>query len=84
MSLVAKVKDTAGSLYGQAKAKYAESDALQKAGQQAGQAAGQAAGKLRGLSGKAGSGQLGDRLRAARDKATTTVKDARARKPGQK
>jgi len=67
VSLVTKVRDTAGSVYGQAKARYAGSDTMQKAGRQAGQAAGQAAGKVREISGKA----------------TSAVKNARPRRPGQ-
>jgi hypothetical protein len=97
VSLVAKVRDTAGELYGQAKARYAASDTMQKAGHQAGQAAGRVtsrvrhlsgtaasgpmAGKIRDLSGKAASGPMAGKIRDLSGKATAAMKDARAHKP---
>jgi hypothetical protein len=66
VSLVAKVKGTAGGIYQQAKAKYEGSDAMQKAGKQAGQAATQVAG----------------RLKDAAARTTAAVKDARTKGTG--
>jgi hypothetical protein len=63
MSLVAKVKGTAGSIYQQGKAKYEGSDAMQKAGKQAGDAA----------------GQVADRVKNIAAKTTAAVKDARTK-----
>ncbi len=99
MSLVTKVRDTAGSVYGQAKARYAGSDTMQKAGRQAGQAAGQAAGKIREISGKAAASQTAGKIREITGKAaatptagkireisgkaTSAVKNARPRRTGQ-
>jgi len=92
VSVVAKVKDKAAGVYEQAKARYADSNARQRASQQAshmtsrirdlsGKAtSGQLAGKLRDASGKATSGQLAGKLRDASGKATAAVKDARARR----
>jgi hypothetical protein len=85
VSLVTKVRDTAGGLYQQAKAKYASSDAMQKAGQQAGQVrqkagkqAGQMAGQAREIAGKQ-AGVLASKLKEYADRATTAAKDARAK-----
>ena len=80
MTLVTKVKDKAGGLYGQAKAKYAASDTIQKAGLQAGKTAGQVASRLRDMTGKAASGQMAGKVRELPGKATAAVKDARARR----
>ncbi len=63
MDVVSKVRDSAGGLYEQAKAKYTGSDKLQKAGHQAGRAAGQLANHLTDAAGKA-SGAV--KARAAR------------------
>ena len=98
MSLVSKIRNTAGGMYGQAKAKYAASPAMQKAGQQAGHATSQVAGKLRDasgrassshtaaslrkMSGRAASAPVADRLRELPGKATAAVKDAQSRRPG--
>jgi hypothetical protein len=68
VNLVTKVRDRAGGLYGQAKAKYTASDTMQKAGQHAGQAAGTVASQVKGLAGKASG----------------AVKDARAKRPAQR
>jgi len=76
VSVVAKVKDKAASVYGQAKARYADGNARQRAGQQAGQMTN----RIRDLSGKATSSQLAGKLRDASGKATAAVKDARARR----
>jgi len=81
---VAKVKDKAAGVYEQAKAKYADSNARQRASQQAshmtsrirdlsGKAtSSQLAGKLRDASGKATSSQLAGKLRDASGKATSS------------
>lgn len=53
MNLVSKVKDSAGGLYEQAKARYSASDTMQKAGHKTGRAAGQAASQLSDAAGKA-------------------------------
>ena len=76
MSVVAKVKDKAASVYGQAKARYADGNARQRAGQQASEMTS----RIRDLSGKATSSQLAGKLRDASGKATAAVKDARARR----
>jgi hypothetical protein len=55
VSLVAKVKDTAGSIYHQGKDKYEGSEAMQKAGQQAGETAGQVAGRVKDIAAKTAS-----------------------------
>jgi hypothetical protein len=97
VDLGAKVRYTAGELYGQAKARYAASDTMRKAGQQAGQAAsritgqvrdlsGKAAfallaGKIRDLSAKAASGPMAGKIRDLSGKAAAAVKDAQARGP---
>lgn len=75
-----KVKDKAGDLVGQAKARYAASEGMQKAGQQAGQAAGQLTGKLRDLTTKAAASGTADRVRDAAGKASDAVK-SRAHRP---
>ena len=92
MSVVAKVKDKAAGVYEQAKVRYADSNARQRAGQQASDmtsrlrdASGKAtssrmAGKLRDASGKATSSRMAGKLRNASGKATAAVKDARARR----
>jgi uncharacterized protein YjbJ (UPF0337 family) len=92
VSVVAKVKGKAAGVYEQAKARYADRNARQRAGQQAshmtsrirdlsGKAkSSQVAGKLRDASGKATSSQLAGKLRDASGKATAAVKDARARR----
>ena len=72
MSLVTKVRETAGGLYGQARARYAASPSMQKAGQQAGHAASQLAGKIREASGKASSGQTAARIREMSGKASSS------------
>lgn len=84
MSLVAKVKDTAGDLYQQAKAKYSDNDAMQKAGKQAGHAASQAgqaaahAGHAAGqMAGRLKDTQLAGRLKDLAGKTTSAVKSAR-------
>ena len=76
MSVVAKVRDKASGVYGQAKARYASSNARQRTGQQASQLTS----RIRDLSGKANTSQLAAKLRDASGKATTAVKDARARR----
>jgi hypothetical protein len=76
VSVVAKVKDKAAGVYEQAKAKYADSNARQRAGQQASHMTG----RIRDASGKASSSQLAGKLRDASGKATAAVKDARARR----
>jgi hypothetical protein len=81
VGLVAKVRYTAGELYGQAKARYAASDTMQKAGQQAGHAVGRMTGRVRDLSGKAASGPMADKIRDLSGKAAAVVKDAQARRP---
>jgi hypothetical protein len=53
VNVVSKVRNSAGGLYEQAKAKYTASDKLQKAGHQAGRAAGQLASQLTDATGKA-------------------------------
>jgi hypothetical protein len=63
VSLVAKVKSKADDLSTKAKARYADSDAMQKASKQAGQAASQVADRLKDLAGKT----------------TSAVKDARTK-----
>jgi hypothetical protein len=72
VSLVAKVRDTAGGLYEQAKGKYSDSDTMQRAGKQASQAAAQAGdlatqatGRLKDLAGKTSSA-----VKSARSKGT--------------
>jgi hypothetical protein len=70
VSLVAKVKGRAGDVYQQAKTRYADSDAMQKAGKQAGEALTQAS--------EAGK-QLTGRLKDLAAKATAAVKDAQAK-----
>jgi hypothetical protein len=70
MSLVAKVRDTAGGLYEQAKVKYGDSDAMQRAGKQASQAASQA-GDL--------AAQATDRLKDLAGKTASAVKSARSK-----
>ena len=86
MSLVEKVKGTAGDLYQQAKAKYSDSDAMQKAGKQAGQAAAQAgkAGKQAGqaagqMAGKLKDTPLAGRLKDLAGKSTSAVKGDRSK-----
>ncbi|HTZ91265.1 MAG TPA: hypothetical protein VMB74_02610 [Streptosporangiaceae bacterium] len=73
---MAKVRDKASGVYGQAKARYASSNARQRTGQQASQLTS----RIRDLSGKANTSQLAAKLRDASGKATTAVKDARARR----
>jgi len=70
VSLVAKVRDTAGGLYEQAKVKYGDSDAMQRAGKQASQAASQA-GDL--------AAQATDRLKDLAGKTSSAVKSARSK-----
>ena len=70
MSLVTKVRDTAGGLYEQAKVKYGDSDAMQRAGKQASQAASQA-GDL--------AAQATDRLKDLAGKTSSAVKSARSK-----
>ena len=84
VSLVAKVRDTAGELYGHAKARYAASDTMQRASQQAGQAASRVTSRVRDLSSKAASGQAAGKIRDLSGKATAAVRDARARRPEHK
>jgi hypothetical protein len=74
VSLVAKVKDKAGGLYEQARAKYADNDAMQKVGRQAGEAA-QKAGKQASEA----ASQATDRLKDLAAKTTSAVKDARGK-----
>ena len=81
VSLVAKVRDTAGELYGHAKARYAASDTMQRASQQAGQAASRVTSRVRDLSGKAASGPAAGKIRDLSGKATAAVRDARAHRP---
>jgi hypothetical protein len=76
VSVVAKVKDKAAGVYEQAKAKYADANARQRAGQQASQMTS----RIRDLPGKASSSPLAGKLRDASGKATAAVKDARARR----
>jgi uncharacterized protein YjbJ (UPF0337 family) len=88
VSVVAKVRDKAAGAYGQAKAKYGDSNAWQRAGHMTNRirdlsgkaASSQLAGKLRDASGKATSSQLAGKLRDASGKATAAMKDARARR----
>ena len=79
MSVVAKVKDKAAGAYEQAKARYADSNARQRAGQQASHMTS----RIRDLSGKAASSPLAGKVRDASGKATAAVKDARARRHAQ-
>jgi hypothetical protein len=91
VGVVAKVRDKAAGVYEQAKAKYADSNARQRAGQQAshmtsrirdlsGKAkSSQAAGKLRDASGKATSSQAAAKLRDASGKATSSQAAAKLR-----
>jgi hypothetical protein len=81
VGLVAQVRYTAGELYEQAKARYAASDTMRKAGQQAGQAASRTTRRVRDLSGKAASGPMADKIRDLSGKAAAVVKDAQARRP---
>jgi hypothetical protein len=81
VSLVAKVRNTAGGLYGQAKARYAASDTMRKAGEQASQAANRMTSRVRDLSGKAASGPMAGKIRDLSGKAAAAVKDAQARRP---
>ena len=81
VGLVAKVRYTAGELYGQAKARYAASDSMRKASQQAGQVASRMTGRVRDLSGKAASGPMAGKIRDLSGKAAAAVKDAQARGP---
>jgi uncharacterized protein YjbJ (UPF0337 family) len=68
VSVVAKVKDKALGVYEQAKARYADRNARQRAGQQASQMTG----RIRDLSGKATSSPLAGKLRDASGKATSS------------
>jgi hypothetical protein len=70
VSLVAKVKDKAGGLYEQARAKYADNDTMQKAGEAA-QKAGKQASEA--------ASQATDRLKDLAAKTTSAVKDARGK-----
>jgi hypothetical protein len=81
VSLVAKVKDTAGDMVNQARAKYSESDAMQKAGRQAGQAASQAGQAANQMAGKLRDTQLAGRLKELAGKTTSAVKGARTKGP---
>ena len=81
VGLVAKVRYMAGELFGQAKARYAASDTMRKAGEQAGQAASRMTGRVRDLSGKAASGPMAGKIRDLSGKAAAAVKDAQARRP---
>jgi uncharacterized protein YjbJ (UPF0337 family) len=84
VGVVAKVRDKAAGFYEQAKARYADRNARQRAGQQAshmtsrirdlsGKAkSSQVAGKLRDASGKATSSQVAGKLRDASGKATSS------------
>jgi hypothetical protein len=80
VSVVAKVRDKAAGVYGQAKAKYGDSNAWQRAGHMtdrirdlSGKATSSPlAGKLRDASGKATSSQLAGKLRDASGKATSS------------
>jgi hypothetical protein len=65
VGLVAKVRDKATELYRQAKARYADSETMQKAGQQAGQAASRVTGRVRDVSGKAASSPMADKIRSS-------------------
>jgi hypothetical protein len=65
VSLVAKIKDTAGNLYGQGKAKYESSDAMQKAGKQAGQVAGQVTERVKDMATKTSSAVKEKRAKSA-------------------
>jgi len=77
VSLVAKVKDTAGDLYQQAKTKYSDSDAMQKAGKQAGQAAAHAGQTAGQMAGKLKDTPLAGRLKDLAGKTGSAVKGAR-------
>jgi len=81
VSLVAKVKDTAGDIYQQAKTKYAESDAMQKAGKQAGQAASQAGQAAGHMAGRLKDTQLAGRLKDSAGKTGSAVTGATAKGP---
>jgi hypothetical protein len=70
VSLVAKIRGSAEGLYQQAKARYADSNAMQRAGKQAGDTAAQA--------GQA-AGQLTKRVKDLAGKTSSAVKDARSR-----
>jgi uncharacterized protein YjbJ (UPF0337 family) len=80
VSVVAKVRDKAAGVYEQAKAKYADSNAWQRAGHMTNRIrdlSGKAtssplAGKLRDASGKATSSQLASKVRDASGKATSS------------
>ncbi|HTX85603.1 MAG TPA: hypothetical protein VME44_25740 [Streptosporangiaceae bacterium] len=64
VGLVAKVRNKASELYRQAKARYAGSDTMQKAGQQAGQAASRVTDRVRDFSGKAAASPMADKIRS--------------------
>ena len=77
MSVVAKVRDKAAGVYGQAKAKYGDSNAWQRAGHMTNRIRAKAtssplAGKLRDASGKASSSPLAGKLRDASGKASSS------------
>jgi hypothetical protein len=82
VSLVDKVKGTAGDLYQQAKTKYSDSDAMQKAGKQAGQAASQAGQAAGQMAGRLKDSQLAGRLKGLADKTNSAVKGARSKDAG--
>jgi len=81
VSLVAKVKDTAGDMVQQAKTKYSESDAMQKAGKQAGQAAAQAGQAATQAAGRIKDTQLAGRLKDLAGKTTSAVKGGKSKGP---
>jgi uncharacterized protein YjbJ (UPF0337 family) len=73
VSVVAKVRDKAAGVYGQAKAKYGDSNAWQRAGHMTNRMrSSPLAGKLRDASGKATSSPLAGKLRDASGKATAS------------
>jgi hypothetical protein len=74
VSLVARIRESADGLYRQAKAKYADSDGMQRAGKQAGQAARQASKQA-----SKQAGQVTDRVKDLAAKTSTAVRDARAK-----
>jgi hypothetical protein len=73
VSLVTRVRDTAGGLYQQARDKYSDSEAMQRATRQASEKAGQAAGRARDLAGKQAR-DLAGKSRSAAGRASTAVR----------
>jgi hypothetical protein len=85
VSVVAKVRGSAEGLYQQAKARYADSETMQRAGKRAGKRAGEAAAQARRAAGQ-GAGQAGqaaghlkERVKDLAGKTSSAVRDARSR-----